>query len=224
VQSSRGGATAQFSKFDGQASLAAGNGPIIPPSHIKGSREELAARAAKVEHEANRELERLVPLLNLTPEQQDRVFAKLVENSVYWSPGMTAATPSPGNLQNDTISEAGKGGAVAAQPISQIQNGGKVGNGTANGNPTMTTPTPNVALNPVQSIPDLLTSPNDPILTPQQEADLYTNHLDKQQWWEELVGNIQSDMEGGTTTTEATTQPTDEVPDLVIEGPATIQD
>lgn len=224
VQSLRGTETAQ-SNYPLPAIQPAGSNPapavpeIVPPSHLKWNK-DLAARAAIVETEANRELERLVPLLNLTPHQQDRVFAKLVENSPYWQPGIAAAVSTGGNEQKDTTQTAGK-------DTTQKETGGKPNNLASTTHPTVSppsTPTPTAALAPVQSIPDLLTNTSDPILTPEQEADLFTNHLDQQEWWTELVANLETDILPDTTTTGTTPEPTDEVPDLIIEGPTELQD
>lgn len=114
VQSQRGSETAQFHNQLQAGIQPAGTNPaptvpaLLPPPHLKGSGKDLAARAALVEAEANRELERLVPLLNLTPHQQDRVFAKLVENSPYWQPGIAAAGSTGGTEQKDTRSGSRK--------------------------------------------------------------------------------------------------------------------
>ncbi|MEZ5302487.1 MAG: hypothetical protein R3F11_17905 [Verrucomicrobiales bacterium] len=53
------------------------------------TREELTIRAAAVENYANRELERLVPLLGLTEDQQDRVFASLAQHSPAFHPALS---------------------------------------------------------------------------------------------------------------------------------------
>lgn len=47
------------------------------------------ARAAKVETEANHELNRLTGLLDLNPNQQARIFEMVAKNSPSWVPGMT---------------------------------------------------------------------------------------------------------------------------------------
>ena len=52
------------------------------------SRVELDRRAALVEEEANQELRRLVPLLGLATDQEERVFKALVRSSPNFSPGM----------------------------------------------------------------------------------------------------------------------------------------
>ena len=59
------------------------------------SESQWRADAAKVELEANHELNRLVGLLELDSAQQDKVFAALARHSSHWSPGMQTA----GNLR-----------------------------------------------------------------------------------------------------------------------------
>ncbi|MEI7956118.1 MAG: hypothetical protein WCJ66_13195, partial [Verrucomicrobiota bacterium] len=49
---------------------------------------ELEHRAESVERDANHELARLIPLLELAPEQQQRVFETLVRTSPSFVPGM----------------------------------------------------------------------------------------------------------------------------------------
>ena len=132
----------------------------------------LAERASQVQQQANRELERLVPLLNLTDEQQDRVFARLAQNSVFWTPELTTD--------------------VAANPKT--------------GSASQTTPT--AIPEQTKSIPDLLLSTPEgetPILDPEQEIAIAQDQLDRQSWWEEVLGNIQQDLKNGTSTTSATT-------------------
>src|SRR6187402_1184270 len=55
--------------------------------------EELAARAARVEQEANHDLRRLVELLDLDEVQQERVFQTLAQHSPSWVPGLQFAPP-----------------------------------------------------------------------------------------------------------------------------------
>ena len=141
----------------------------ISPSEPQAPR-TLAERASLVQQQANRELERLVPLLNLTEEQQDRVFARLAQNSVFWTPALTTD--------------------VAANPTS-----GTVSSNTSTSVPEQT-----------KSIPDLLISTPEgetPILDPEQEVAIAQDQLDRQAWWEEVLGNIQQDLKNGTTTTTA---------------------
>jgi hypothetical protein len=61
------------------------NTPVRQPEF---TREELVKRAQLVEWQANKELERLIPLLDLTLEQQDKVFTLLARNSSAFVPGM----------------------------------------------------------------------------------------------------------------------------------------
>ncbi len=57
--------------------------------HTRG---DLERRAAQVEVEANRELERLIPVLGLSEAQQQRIFAVLVRHSAAFDPVMRVET------------------------------------------------------------------------------------------------------------------------------------
>lgn len=70
-----------------------------------GTESEWFAKAAKVELEANRELCRLQDVLDLSPDQQQRIFGLLARQSEHWAPGMTAgkgaATVADAGLPTD---------------------------------------------------------------------------------------------------------------------------
>lgn len=57
-----------------------------PPQPTR--RAALEQRARMVEHEANRELERLLPLLDLSPQEQDRIFAIFAVTSPHFDRAM----------------------------------------------------------------------------------------------------------------------------------------
>jgi hypothetical protein len=82
-------------------------------SHYEPTREELSYRAQVIEQQAERELRRLVQVLDLTEERQDRVFAALVRSSEWYHPSLQAAGSSgrPISPGRDAIagSEAGEG-------------------------------------------------------------------------------------------------------------------
>lgn len=78
--------------------------------------DDLAARARRVEDQANRELERLIPLLDLTPEQQDRVFGILVRHSPDYLPSMLAVTEDGSPLSEPIDAGHDSDGAPAAGP------------------------------------------------------------------------------------------------------------
>ena len=144
--------------------------PAPAPANAPQTPRTLAERASQVQQQANRELERLVPLLNLTEDQQDRVFARLAQNSVFWTPELTTD--------------------IAANP--------KTGSASQTTSATIPEQT--------KSIPDLLLSTpknETPILDPEQEIAVAQDQLDRQAWWEEVLGNIQQDLKDGTTTTAA---------------------
>ncbi|MES2705871.1 MAG: hypothetical protein V4726_04635 [Verrucomicrobiota bacterium] len=136
-----------------------------PQDAVAPSSLSLAARARKVEDEANQELERLVPLLGLSDQQQDRIFEKLARNSVYWSPGFSPATPGQ-----------------AASP-------GKAA-GDADSSPASQTP---------KSLPDLLLGGGEdgtpPVLTPDQEQALVRDDLERREWWDDALTQLQETME-----------------------------
>lgn len=60
------------------------------------------AHAAKVEQEANHEVNRLASLLDLNSAQQDQLFAMLARRSTSWLPGMTTNQGSLGSVTTAT--------------------------------------------------------------------------------------------------------------------------
>ena len=70
---------------------------------------ELEHRAQLVDRDANHELARLIHLLDLQPEQQDRVFQALARTSPNFVPGMRvdgdAIQPSTANVQQTLLAE-----------------------------------------------------------------------------------------------------------------------
>lgn len=142
--------------------------PPSAPSSL--SREELKARAARVEQDANHELRRLVTLLDLSPEQQDQIFQTLASRSPHWVPGMATTTPesaAPGSSQNSQAS------AGTPQPTAD-----------APGLPSPTPSTPTTSPSPYESDPlaSIL-----PYLTPEQQEALITDEMDRAAWWEEMI-------------------------------------
>ena len=73
------------------------------------SRAELEQRAEWVERDANHELARLIPLLELAPDQQQRVFQALARTSQNFVPGMlvdgNAMKPPTSNPQQTVLAE-----------------------------------------------------------------------------------------------------------------------
>lgn len=64
------------------------------------------AHAAKVEIEANHELDRLAALLDLEPKQQTQLFGLLARQSAHWLPGMQTGAEST-SKSNAGTTEAG---------------------------------------------------------------------------------------------------------------------
>jgi hypothetical protein len=143
--------------------------PSAPPRSL--SREELKARAARVEQDANHELRRLVTLLDLSPEQQDQIFQTLASRSPHWVPGMaTTTTPenaAPGSIRNSQTSPG------SAQPPAD-----------AASQPAPAPATPTTTPSPEESDPLAAILP---YLTPEQQEALITDEMDRAAWWEEMI-------------------------------------
>jgi len=79
------------------------------PNPETPSQAELETRAQLVEQEANHELARLIPLLGLGPEQQQRVFQALARISPKFVAGMqvdgSALQPATGNTQQTVLAQ-----------------------------------------------------------------------------------------------------------------------
>lgn len=86
------------------------------------SESEWHEHAAKVEMEANHELNRLTTLLNLDATQQEKVFSSLAQRSSSWRPGMQTGT----NLGAVSIGSSASqpSGSVAASSKGQISSNG----------------------------------------------------------------------------------------------------
>ncbi len=86
------------------------------------SESEWHEHAAKVEMEANHELNRLTTLLNLDATQQEKVFSSLAQRSSSWRPGMQTGT----NLGAVSIGSSAfqPSGSVAASSQGQISSNG----------------------------------------------------------------------------------------------------
>jgi len=161
--------------------------PVVPGASKSGSSgralttEELTARAARVEQEANHDLRRLVELLDLNEGQQDRVFQTLAEHSPSWTPGLQVA-PLAGSA-----SSAGKRSGAAlpgfsADPVAEVS--------VAKG-PVVETPADTAA--PVVDQPVADTDPLDEIMTlldPDQQDTLLKDEMDRAAWWAEVLEQI----------------------------------
>lgn len=81
------------------------------------SRAALERRAQRVEQEADHELARLIPLLDMKPEQQQRVFQALARTSPNFVPGMrvdgTTLQPSTATAKETLLAELSTDQATA---------------------------------------------------------------------------------------------------------------
>ena len=177
--------------------------PVVSAAPISGSAghalntEELTARAARVEQEANHDLRRLVELLDLNEGQQDRVFQTLAEHSPSWTPGLQVAPPA------GSASSAGKRSGAAlpgfsVDPVAEVPVAKE---------PVVETHAATAA--PVVDQPVADTDPLDEImalLNPEQQDALLMDEMDRAAWWAEVLEQI---------------TPPDDVPPLTPAVPGT---
>jgi hypothetical protein len=137
--------------------------------------EELAIRAARIEQEANHDLRRLVKLLDLNEEQQDRVFQTLAEHSPSWNPALQIASASG-------VATAGKR-AESSATIPEIN--------TGKGSYGKKTPAP--ASETIAAADSAATDPMSEILAlldPGQQDALVKAEMDRAAWWAEILPQI----------------------------------
>jgi hypothetical protein len=170
--------------LDPQQSLNKNHLPV-PPSGTS-RKVELAQQASQVEREVNKELKRLVPLLNLTEDQQNQVFARLAQHSSSWVPGVMSTS-----VDAEPPSNESKANATAA-PAPAIS--------TAPATPKAPeAPAPNVALTAPPTADPVLTDILLPVLTPEQETALLQDQLDRAEWWDEVITSIEANLSAETT-------------------------
>ena len=186
VSPSRTAAHAASSGTEGTPTTAA-----PPPAKTAGhpggpatalTREELQARAARIEQESNHELRRLVPLLNLSEAQQEQVFNALAVNSPLWVPGMATAAPGGDATPVEGAAAVGDNARTADTTAATVPSlpgpatqPGSVGESTGSDTP----------VDPLASIL--------PFLTPEQQEALLADEMDKVAWWEEIIPQLLPD-------------------------------
>ena len=168
--------------------------PSAPPAASQPlTTEELTARAAKVEQEANHDLRRLVKLLDLNEAQQDQVFQTLAQHSPSWTPGMqaaaSAATAGKRSKSLDVVP-----GLYSAVPIPETKVPA-----------TSPAPTTTVADNATAKRSDPLDEVM-ALLNPDQQNTLLQEEMDRTAWWAEVLEQITpaDDVPGIDGTTPAT--------------------
>jgi hypothetical protein len=143
-------------------------------------------QAAKVETEANHELNRLVTLLDLDAVQQDKVFSAVAQQSRYWLPGMQA-----GGSYRTTDSAPSTGNLASTDAAGQGRLAGSNKRGASNG--TLAVPQANPPagslVSPVESspvgAPDLTA-----YLNADQQQSIIEDEMDRQAWWAEVLPQL----------------------------------
>lgn len=133
------------------------------PNSLPLAEQELRRRAAEVEQEANHDLKHLIGLLDLSETQQDRIFDSLVRHAPGWHPAM------------QTLGGAGPVGTAAGTPDPLA-----TAPATAGGSAT------DPATGNRNDLLDAIASE----LTPDQQVELANAELERQEWWEEIIGKL----------------------------------
>ena len=165
------------------AALAANSEPPAPRRNIEGSPDrntplmaesQWRENAARVEMEANHELNRLATLLDLDPVQQDQVFASVARQSPYWLPGMQAGgvvrSTDGATGQASTDGSPNKNRQPATQPAAITP-----------GRISVNSPQPSAA----DEAPDFTA-----YLNSDQQQTLIQEEMDRRQWWEEMLPQL----------------------------------
>ena len=153
----------------------AGSGPASNPLRLANAsmarnappitEMELRLRAAAVEQEANHDLKHLMGLLDLTETQQDRIFDSLVRHAPGWHPAMkTVGVAVPVETS-----------AKTTDPFAS---------------------TPGAEVIPAETASTNRSGLLDAIakeLTPDQEMELATAEIERQEWWEEIIPQLLPD-------------------------------
>lgn len=124
--------------------------------------EELTERAARVEQEANHDLRRLVQLLDLSEEQQDKVFQTLAAHSPSWTPALQVVTGNTAAIS----SARKKSDSRAAGPL--------------------LSPEPSAIVSAPNNVTDEIMS----FLNLDQQDTLAQEELDRAAWWQEVLSQI----------------------------------
>jgi hypothetical protein len=149
----------------------------VPSVSVGGSvlsESEWRERAAKVETEANHELDRLVGLLDLDGVQQNEVFSALARQSPHWLPGMQAGSvlrPEDSTLAGGKVAETTK-----TEPGRRIRSSGSAATDGGLVSPDGSS----------QSTAVDLTA----YLTAEQQQSLVEEEMDRQAWWAEILPQI----------------------------------
>lgn len=135
-----------------------------PPAGRVANEREWFANAEKIERQANRELARLRETLELTPNQQQRIFDVLARNSPSWMPGMLTGGSHGVGLIGDVAQPSTVSGETASESIASTD-GGEL-----------------LAASLVEEIM--------PILDEEQQQAMIDDEIDRRAWWEEILPQL----------------------------------
>ncbi len=155
------------------------------PSHSAGrilSESQWRENAARVEMEANHELNRLTALLDLDPYQQDQVFDTLARNSPHWLPGMQAGGANMNAGDEATALAGSKARATADHGSTALKPGG----GALVTSPSSSGQVENADLTA--------------FLNPEQQQAIADDAAEREEWWSEVLPQLLPPSVSGETT------------------------
>jgi len=138
------------------------------PMDDEPTREELALRAERIQARANRELDRLTKLLDLSAEQQDRIFPLLAQSSTAYHPSLAIQV----------------GDAETSNPT-KISDENKTDDST--GKATVETSDILLAKEADEGIYDVLTA--------EQQMALEDEIIDEDLWWTDIVDDLEDELD-----------------------------
>ena len=162
---------------------------------VEPSADELARRAENIERRATMELERLTKLLDLSEEQQDRIFPLLARSSTAYHPALSIRV---GNSETSTPSD------LPSAP----------GADTPSGEPAAAEATA-----PESSEPLLAKEADEEIhdiLTDDQKDALEEELIDEDLWWSDIIADLEDELDE--TTQIAATETVTESEDVEYTG------
>ena len=151
-----------------------------PPAGRLADEREWFANAERIERQANRELANLRETLELTPNQEQRIFDTLARNSPSWLPGMMTGGSYGVGVVADSSSPASRSHPSRPEP-----SGSKP---AASGPPALPDAGPGVSTGdaPATSLTDEVLV----VLDYDQQQALIQEELNRRAWWEEVLPQL----------------------------------
>lgn len=138
-----------------------------PPAGRVADERDWFASAERIRQQANHDLGNLRETLELSPNQQQRIFDVLARNSPSWQPGMMTGGSYGVGLVSDGAKATRPSAKTRPEPVGNVSN-----------NPEVAAPAPTINN-------DVLA-----VLDPDQQQALLNEESDRRAWWEEILPQL----------------------------------